>query len=190
MSIAEPPLAAEDRVQPDTHSDEPLFEMIDGLRVELLVSAQNTYLASRLTIRLGSQAQAQGLGHVVCEMLFELPLVGRSRGRRPDVAFVSFERWAADRALPEHGEQWPVAPDLAIEFVSPNDEVEELMDKLRDYFEAGVRRVWVVHPRARVVQVFESVVDVSGFQEPAEIDGSFIGPGIRVPVSAMLPPRP
>src|SRR5687768_5437632 len=113
MSIAEPPLATEDRQKPDTHSDEPLVEMIDGLRVELLVSAQNTYLASRLTIRLGSSEQVERLGHVVCEMLFDLPLVGRSRGRRPDVAFVSFNRWAADRPLPEQGEHWQVAPDLA-----------------------------------------------------------------------------
>jgi Uma2 family endonuclease len=190
MSIAEPPFDAKEGVRTDTHSDEPLFEVIDGLRVELLVSAQNTYLASRLVIRSGPLVDSRQLGHVVGEMLFDLPLVGRSRGRRPDVAFVSFERWPAGQPLPEHGEHWSVAPDLAVEFVSPNDEVEELLDKLRDYFESGVRQVWVVHPRARLVQVFHSLAEVHGFQEPAEVDGGPILPGIRVPVATMLPPRP
>jgi len=190
MSIAEPPLDAREQARADTRSDEPLFEMIDGHRVELLVSAQNTYLASRLTIRLGSLVQSQRLGHVACEMLFELPLAGRSRSRRPDVAFVTFDRWAEDRPLPEHSEQWAVTPDLAVEFVTPNDEMDEVMDKLRDYFDAGVRRVWVVHPRTRVVHVYRSLIDMEGFQEPAEVDGGEVLPGIRIPVAAMLPVRP
>ena len=190
MSIAEVPRNADERVFDDTLSDEPLYEVIDGLRVELLMSALNDYLASRLTILLGSLVLSAKLGHVVCEVMFELPVTGRSRRRRPDVAFVSFERWAENRRLPERGDYWPVAPDLAIEFVSPNDEIDEMMDKLNDYFEGGVRQVWVVHPRSRVVHVFDSAADVRGVREPAEIGGGDVLPGLRIPVAVMFPPRP
>lgn len=185
MSIAEPLSETGERTGGDARSDEFLFEVIDGVRVELPISAQNSVLASRLTIHLGSAVMARKLGHILCEVLFELPLEGRTRSRRPDVSFVSFDRWAEDRPLPERGEEWAVVPDLAVEFISPND----VMEKLRDYFDAGVRRVWVIHPRTRVVHVSRSLIDMEGYHEPAEIDGGDILPGIRVPVASLLPPR-
>jgi Uma2 family endonuclease len=188
MSVGELPLDAAVRGYADVHSDEPLFEIIDGLRVELLMSAQNVFLASRLLIRLGSLVDSKKLGTVVSEMLFELPLAGRSRSRRPDVAFVSFDRWPEDRPIPDRGEHWKVVPDLAVEFVSPNDESEELMEKLEEYFESGVRQVWVVYPRQRVVYVFDSLTDIHGLLDEAVIDGGLILPGVSIPVSVMFPP--
>jgi Uma2 family endonuclease len=190
MSIAEPPRRVEDREPTGSASDEALFEIIDGRRVELTVSALNNQLASRFLIYLGSIVLARGLGQVVSENLFELPLRDRSRSRRPDVAYVSFDRWPESRPMPETGEEWPVVPDLAVEFISPHDESVENMAKLKDYFEAGVRQVWLVYPLSRTVFVHDSVHVVRGLIEPSEIDGGDILPGIRVPVAAMLPPRP
>jgi Uma2 family endonuclease len=190
MSIAEPSLQAENRRAAHAYSDPPLFELVDGQQVELPMSAQNDYLGSCLLMYLGSLVRPRKLGHVVHEVLFQLPLAERTRSRRPDVAYVSFARWAEDRPIPEHGDAWQVVPELAIELLSPNDEVDELIDKLDEYFEAGVREVWVVHPRRRVVYVFESVSDVRGLREPAELDGGEILPSIRIPVAAMLPPQP
>ncbi|HJZ93279.1 MAG TPA: Uma2 family endonuclease [Gemmataceae bacterium] len=192
MSVDELALAGEEKVvvPPDGYPDEPVYEVIDGVRVELPMSARNDFLANEATQELAALIRPRRMGQVVHEMLFELPLADRSRRRRPDIAFVSLDRWAADRPLPERGNHWPVAPDLAVEFISPTDEVRELMDKLRDYFDAGVRQVWVVHPDARLVQVYESLALARGFHESAEIDGGDILPGIRVPVAVMLPPRP
>jgi Uma2 family endonuclease len=190
MSIAGPPFAVSDSGHADAYSDPPLFELVDGRRVDLLMSAQNDLLGSQLLIFLGALVLPKKLGYVVHEVLFELPLVERTRSRRPDLAFVSFARWPENRRLPDRGDAWPVVPDLAIELLSPNDEVDDLLDKLEEYFEAGVRQAWVVHPRRRVVYVFNAVADVHGLREPAEIDGGEILPGIRVPVSAMLPPMP
>lgn len=190
MSIAAPSLQTENPRAVNAYTDPALFELVDGQRVELPMSAQNDYLGSCLLMYLGSLVLPRKLGHVVHEVLFELPLADRTRSRRPDVAFVSFTRWPDGRPISDRGDAWQVVPDLAIELLSPNDEVDELLDKLGEYFEAGVRQVWVIHARRRVVYVFESVADVRGLREPAEIDGGDILPGIRVPVAAMLPPRP
>src|SRR5262245_7862417 len=97
---------------PDGYPDEPVYEVIDGVRVELPMSAENDLLANRLNIRLGWTIMERYLGNLVHEMLFDLPLTGRSRRRRPDVAFVSYHRWPADRPLPKQGNHWPVAPEL------------------------------------------------------------------------------
>jgi Uma2 family endonuclease len=190
MSVAEPPLQLGAAERTDARSDPPLFEIIDGVRVELPMSALNDWLGSKLLVFLASLIQPKKLGEVVHEVLFALPLKDRARSRRPDLAFVSYARWPEDRPIPPGGDAWEVVPDLTIELLSPNDEVDDLLDKLGEYFEAGVRQVWVVHPRKRVVYVFESIADVRGVREPAEIDGGDILPSVRVPVAAMLPPHP
>lgn len=172
------------------YPDEPVYEVIDGVVVKLPMSIQNDFLANRLLFELGTLVRASSLGFVVHKMLFDLQLPGRIRRRRPDVAFVSFSRWPADQPIPADLSYWPVVPDLAVEFVSPVERSRDLMDKIEDYFEAGVRQAWVIHPHDRVVQVFGPLPNVSVFHEPEGIDGGNILPGIRVPVAAMLPPRP
>jgi Uma2 family endonuclease len=75
-------------------------------------------------------------------MLFHLPLpIGRNR--RPDVAFVPYTRWRKNRPIPSVN-AWDVLPDVCVEEVSPNDLIDELMDKLVEYFRSGVRQVGVV----------------------------------------------
>src|SRR5207245_1311593 len=64
--------------------------------------------------------------------------------RGPDCAFVCAERRAA-HPPPERG-FWEIAPDLAVEIVSPDDTPAEIASKVRDYLAAGVRLVWVVNP--------------------------------------------
>jgi Uma2 family endonuclease len=40
-------------------------------------------------------------------------------------------------------------PDLAIEIVSPDDEVGEMLTKVGDYLAAGIPSIWVVDPYKR-----------------------------------------
>ena len=66
--------------------DEPLYEIVDGQRVDVPpMSVYTTWLASRLHGRLGSYVDEHGLGTWVMEMLFILD-AERNLRRRPDVA--------------------------------------------------------------------------------------------------------
>jgi len=47
----------------------------------------------------------------------------------------------------------PIAPDLAVEVVSPHDLYSEVEAKVNDYLGAGVSLVWVVDPPTRSVRV-------------------------------------
>ena len=62
--------------------------------------------------------------------------------RAPDLAFVSRERAFAIR---QRG-YVALAPDLVAEIVSPDDRPGELLAKVGDWLEAGVRLVWVIDP--------------------------------------------
>ena len=167
--------------------DEALFEIVDGQRVELPpMSAYALRVSFRIAAAIGQFAEANGLGEAAHEEIFRLPLE-RDRNRRPDAAFVSYERWPKGRPMPLVGNAWNVAPDLAVEVVSPTDLAEDLMDKVAEYFQAGVRLVWIVYPVIRLIYVYESLTKVRGLTSADELDGGAVLPGFRTPVAALFP---
>src|SRR4051794_7664311 len=94
------------------------WEFVDGQWVETpLMSAFAGLVASRLATDMNVHARAHDLGEAVAEIMFALR-PPRRRSRRPDVAFVSFQRWPKDTPFPQVGEAWKVVPDLAVEVIS------------------------------------------------------------------------
>jgi Uma2 family endonuclease len=166
--------------------EEPLYEIIDGQRVELPpMSIYAVRVASRLFARLNVFGLDHDIGEGVCEGLFKLPLpVGRNR--RPDLAFVRYERWAKGRPLPEADNAWDVVPDLAVEVTSPKDLVDELSDKIDEYFRAGVFLVWVIYPRLRLVYVYESLTQVRILTRTDTLEGGTVLPGFQLPLADLF----
>lgn len=70
--------------------------------------------------------------------------------RGPDVFYVSRDR-VAETGVPEAF--WDVAPELAVEIISPGEKADDVREKVRDYLAAGTRLVWLVYPRTREVVV-------------------------------------
>ena len=99
--------------------------------------------------------------------------------RAPDVAFVSKERLAGGRA-PDGFVQ--SAPDLAVEVVSPSDSAAAIHEKVREYFDAGTRLVWVVYPGTRSVTVHRSPVDATTLEEGDALDGEPVFEAFQVRV--------
>lgn len=165
--------------------EEPLYEIVNGQRVELPPgSIYATWVASRLQRRIGPFAETHALGTVVTEGLFILDPVKDLR-RRPDVAFVSVEKWPLDRPIPESGD-WEVVPDLAVEVVSPNDVFQDVFAKMRDYFRLGVKQVWIVLPVDREIYLYNSPKDPHVLIAEDELDGATLLPGLRLPVASLF----
>ena len=118
---------------------------------------------------------APGTGFVLRE---DPPLV-----RTPDVAIVRNEHLPKD-GLPVG--MFPGAPDVAIIVVSPNDKFDEVSARVRDYFDAGSRRVWIVRPRVRMVTIHRSEQDVEIVAETQAITGSDILPGLEIPLAKLF----
>jgi Uma2 family endonuclease len=165
------------------------YEIIDGVKVEMSpMSAHSSVLGARLARLLGNYGVERGLGEAYPEILFKLPL-GRDRNRRPDVAFVPYSRWTKDRPIPDVN-AWDVLPDLCVEVVSPTDRAEEAREKIEEYFESGVRLVWVIYPRLQVVDVFESPDAVRVRRRADELDGGPVLPGFRLRLADLFPEPP
>ena len=105
------------------------------------------------------------------------------RVRAADVLFISTERvarWADPSGYLD------IAPDLVAEILSPDDRVIDLLEKLREYFAAGVRLVWVIDPRTRTVLAYRSVTEVREFREEDRIPGDDVLPEFEAPVAAFF----
>src|SRR4029077_19991887 len=70
--------------------------------------------------------------------------------RGPDVAFV--RRGRVPRPLPSAYAE--LAPDLAVEILSPSDRSGETLAKVADWLNAGTRLVWVIDPWRRQARVY------------------------------------
>lgn len=51
-------------------------------------------------------------------------------------------------------------PTLAIELLSPNEVLEDIEDKIQDYFDAGVQVVWYISPKKKLIYVYTSPTDI------------------------------
>jgi Uma2 family endonuclease len=170
--------------EPVAPAEEALYEVVNGQKVELpTMGAESSWLAGRLDQRLGPFVEDNGLGTVVPEMLFILDREADLR-RRPDVAFVSAERWPLNQNPPWEGD-WEVVPDLAVEIVSPNDGFNAVERKVGEYFDHGVRQVWVVSPPERRVHVYDARDAVRIVTAPADLETPLL-PGWRLSLAALF----
>jgi Uma2 family endonuclease len=77
-------------------------------------------------------------------------------------------------------------PEIAAEVISNNHLAEDVLEKIEEYFAAGVQLVWVIYPRRQRVHVFESPLRIRGLALTDELDGGAVLPGFRLPVSALF----
>ena len=64
-------------------------------------------------------------GWVVQEMLFDFTRVLKKK-RRPDLAFVSYDRWPKDKSVGSD-DAWHVVPNLVVDVVGPTNTAGEVM---------------------------------------------------------------
>ena len=101
----------------------------------------------------------------------------------PDAAFVSKER--AD-ALGRVRGYLPLAPDLVVEVISPNDLYTEVQEKVESWLRYGTRMVIVLNPRHRTVAVYLSSTEVRHLTIEHTLDGEDVVPGWRIPVRELF----
>jgi Uma2 family endonuclease len=169
-----------------SHEDA-LREVEDGEVMELRETGKYAAKVARfLFAALSEYLAGRRLGWVEHETAFILD-VERDLRRRPDLAFISFDCWPADRVVSEEDEgDWEIVPDLPIEVVSPHDTHGKLMRKVRKYSRYGVRQVWVLNPGERTVSVYSSPKAVAILGPDDELDGGDVLPGFRVPVATLF----
>ena len=164
---------------------EGLYEVVGGKIVEKPpMGVYEAEIASIIARLMGNFALSNHLGRAVAEMLFRID-PERPLDRRPDVAFVSHERWALERRAPRTA-AWEVVPDLAVEVLSPGNRTVDDGQKIEDYFRAGVRTVWLVYPNVAKTYVYTSPTSVSILDLGGTLDGGPVLPGFRLPLITLF----
>jgi Uma2 family endonuclease len=144
-------------------SYKPDREYVDGeLREKSVGEIKHSFLQGRLIVALDAMVQ-KWKGAVLPECRYR---VSPERFRIPDISVLFSE-------LPEGG---PLVspPFLCIEILSPDDRMTDVLDRVRDYLDSGVKYVWVIDPKDRNGQVYTgdsalTVRDQIFFTESPEI---------------------
>ncbi|HEY6326636.1 MAG TPA: Uma2 family endonuclease [Candidatus Cybelea sp.] len=126
---------------------------------------------------------AQGRGETGPEWRFRVAPPGEARRPLvPDVAYVSNERLRpltdAEVEIP------PLAPDVAVEILSPDDRRIDIDDKISVYLRSGSSLVVVVDPRRRVVELHDRA-GTAQLDESQTIEHSAL-PGFSYPVRELF----
>ena len=79
-----------------------------------------------------------------------------------------------------------LAPDLAVEVLSPGNTPGEMARKRQEYFAAGVRLVWLVDPEARTVEVYTDPEQSTVRHEADTLEGGAVLPGFALPLRELF----
>ena len=110
--------------------------------------------------------------------------------RRPDNVRIPDVSFVASSNVPQDGVPvgfWPIAPDLAVEIVSPHDRAAEIYAKTRDYLNAGTQIVWVLWPETRSVTVTDATGASRELGPVDTLDGGSLLPNLQVRVADLFP---
>jgi Uma2 family endonuclease len=163
--------------------DDPLYrdELVRGWLVrEPRPGEEHGWVTAKLAHYLTQAVDEEHPGRVLTDSGFLLeqdpPTV-----RGPDVSFISARRAPAPvRGFPH------MAPDLAVEVLSPGNRAREMREKVRDYFAAGCRVVWIVDPRGRTVTVYTSLHEATVLHATDELTGGDVLPRFRLSVATLF----
>jgi len=123
-------------------------ELYDGKVVFKMPSFAHGVIQSNIAHGLRDYLESQPIGLVSGDANFRLWPERATQSRAPDVSFILKERLPKDLY-----HYLPLAPDLAVEILSPDDSFMKMMEKVDEYLSQGVKLVWIVIASTREVLV-------------------------------------
>lgn len=103
----------------------------------------------------------------------------------PDIAFVR-----ADRVPTEPVEGYlPLAPDLAVEVMSPSNTAGEMSRKVDLLMQHGTQLVWIVHPTTKAIDVYakeDDKVNVNFLKDNDTLTGGTVLPNFSLKLTDLF----
>lgn len=159
-------------------------ELVRGeLRVTPPPGGPHGRAATNLILLLGAYLKGRELGWVYADGVGYQLLQRPRTVRVPDVSYVRADR------LPKEGigpGLLKLAPDIAVEVLSPSESASELEEKLDDYRACGTPLIWVIDPVRRTVMIVASDAPVRWLLEDDALDGGDVVPGFSCQVSELF----
>ena len=141
-------------------------------------------VAARVLVAISTYLDEHPIGTVAAaETGFTLQR-GPDTVRAPDVAYLRADRVPREEVVGFD----EVAPDLAVEVLSPGDRAGRLRTKVRDWLTAGTLLVWVIDPRRQHAHVHRLDGTTDTVRLPDSLDGEGVLPGFCLPLAKVLAP--
>ena len=165
-------------------SREGSWELIDGELVSVTPSSDRSgWIAGEIFAVIRHHVRDHNLGWVFPPETGFVLFGDRAVVRSPDASFV-----CGDRLTALSDQFVPLAPDLAVEVLSPSDRMVDALSKAAMYLQAGVRLVWLVDPASLTVTVFRPDAAPMTLHSGDTLDGGAVLPGFSVPVAVLFSP--
>lgn len=160
-----------------TEDEKPALEYACGEVFQKPTPTRSHSILTRyFTLALSRFLEQAALGEVFPELRCVFGPPGRQRAYVPDLVYVSNERLtAADRFL-------RTAPDLAIEILSPGQNMARLFAKTQFYLLNGVRLVWIIDSDAATIAVLAPGQESRTLRAGDRLDADELLPGFKVAV--------
>ena len=160
------------------------YELVNGELIDMGNSgAKHGYVAIVLSSALFAVVLSKKLG-----AMFDSSTTFKMKSgnkRSPDISFVAKERLQGLEELPDGFLEG--APDLAIEILSGTNTVEEIHDKLVEYFENGTRLVWTIYPNEHYILVYRCAKEPDRLLKSTDfLDGEELIPCFSLPVAELF----
>jgi Uma2 family endonuclease len=159
-----------------------LVELVNGTLVEKPVGLRESVVSIRLATRLSYVIDPEKLGYISGEAGMIRMLMGNVRV--PDLAFFRTQDLPGGR-LPR--EAAPIiAPALAVEILSDSNTDDEMRMKLNEYFESGIKIVWILDPELQTVRIYDAPERFRQLTREDNLDGGNLVPGFSVRVGDLF----
>lgn len=182
MTEVKPPLSPQELLDlPDAAN----YELVDGNLVERHTGSESSAVAVAIAALLANYVRPRRAGHLfTTDCGYRCFPDAPGKVRRPDVSFVRAGRLPDERPPEGYVE---ISPDLVVEVLSPGDLAYEIDEKVKDYLGAGVRLIWVVNPKTRMVRIHRPagspLGSIGAASEADMITGEDVLPGFECQVA-------
>lgn len=170
---------------PDTvQGSSRFYELIRGeLRTMSPTGGTHGILVAELTTDLTIFVRAGNLGYVFgAECGFKLA-GDPDTVVAPDISFVHRGRLDGVENVDKF---LPLAPDLAIEVLSPSNTVAQIDEKIEELLAAGTEAVWIVNPKRRTITVYRARVAPQMWTEKQILEAGEPLPGFRLDLAKLF----
>jgi Uma2 family endonuclease len=164
---------------PDNQSKR--LQLIEGVIHEMPpAGGEHGGMALDLGSLIRGHVKAHDLGYTTAAetgyILFNNP-DGKDTVVAPDVGFIAKAR--LPQGLPKG--YIPLAPDLAVEVVSPGDSADGIDQKVVLYLRYGTRLVWIWYPKTKTV-IAHTTTGLQRFGISDTLDGGDVLPGFKLSI--------
>jgi Uma2 family endonuclease len=160
-------------------------ELVKGVPVEMAPASHlHGDVAARIVFYLMGYVLENDLGGVFGAETGFLLRRNPDVLRAADASFIAKERLAA---IEDPNKYTPFPPDLAVEVISPYDRAADILAKINDFIEGGVRLMWVIYPSTRQVMVYRPGHDPILLKADGELSGYDVLPGFALQVARLFP---